>query len=147
MGDRQEHSNRLIQTQFISGYMQMKPQTLWLRCSGCWVKRQLRKRVLTMFFCLKHLQLLLFSQQHYCGSAAEREQDSVGAFFLTQPLWKPHLSEPHQERYQLRGRRSLLITIQPAGEQSCHAPSNTWMHSLVYVPKSRRVQALCSGRC
>lgn len=57
-----------------------------------------------------------FSPQHHRGPEAEREQDSVGALLLPQPLRKPHLPEPHQERHQLRGRRSLLRPVQPAGE-------------------------------
>lgn len=57
------------------------------------------------------------SPQHHCGSEAEREQDPLGALFFAQSLRQPHLSEPHQERHQLRGGRSVLGTVQPAGEQ------------------------------
>lgn len=74
--------------------------------------------VLSALFSLfaKYLQFSHFCQQHYCGPEAEWEQDTVGPLFFTQSLWQPHLSEPHQEWYQLCGRWSILSTIQPAGE-------------------------------
>ena len=55
-------------------------------------------------------------QQHHCGSEAEREQDPVGPLLLSEPLWEPNLPEPDQERHQLCGGRSILGTIQPAGQ-------------------------------
>lgn len=50
-----------------------------------------------LLFLPKDLQLSYFSQQYNCGLEAEREQDTICALFLTQSLWKPHLSEPYQE--------------------------------------------------
>lgn len=116
----------------VAGNLQYEPATLWGYPPSHQQVRKLTALVsfFLMIFCLcaKHLQLR-FSSQHYCGSEVEREQDTLRPLFFTQSLWQPHISEPHQEWYQLCGRRSFFSAIQPAGEQKKKKKIYTYVHA------------------
>lgn len=115
----------------VAGYLQYEPASLWGHSHS---HEQVRKQTTRQqkVFSVKHLQTFHIFPQHYYWSTAEREQDTVGPLFIPESLWKPHLPEPYQERHQLCGRRSVLSTIQPAGEQ-WQNKINKWKHKSILL--------------